>query len=380
MNQKNVLLCIKRNDGISRAEIAKVLSLSKPTTSKLVQELIDEGWVYEEWREEVNSLGGRRPLSLFFNEKSKYIFGIDIGGTNVEVALVSLTGKVIEKTTFSTQQHLGVQLIEKLVDSLYKLMKKQNLSDSKILGIGIGVPGITDFEKGIVIDAPTLGWCNYPLRQVLEEKLSYPIYIDNDVNVSVIGEKWQGAAKNKRNILKVMLGTGIGCGMILENELYRGASYAAGEVGYMVTDQSALNKGYTSMFAGYGFLDNHVGGPAIASQMNKHLSKENEVTARQVFELAREHHPQAEKIVQDMIEHLSFALMNMIAVVNPQCIVIGGGIAKSLPPYLPRIQATIEKYIPIACEILFSEQEDMSVLGAAYLLLTEHDSIFNVNE
>lgn len=169
------------------------------------------------------------------------------------MALVSLTGKVIEKTTFSTQQHLGVQLIEKLVDSLYKLMKKQNLSDSKILGIGIGVPGITDFEKGIVIDAPTLGWCNYPLRQVLEEKLSYPIYIDNDVNVSVIGEKWQGAAKNKRNILKVMLGTGIGCGMILENELYRGASYAAGEVGYMVTDQSALNKGYTSMFAGYGF-------------------------------------------------------------------------------------------------------------------------------
>lgn len=345
-----------------------------------MNELIEEDWVNEERREEKNASGGRRPLALFFNESSKYLFGIDIGGTNVEVALVSLSGEVVEKITFSTQQYLGVQLIEKLVNSIHVLVKKQNLSDRKILGVGIGVPGITDFEKGIVIDAPTLGWRHYPLRQILKEKLSCPIYIDNDVNVSVMGEKWQGAAKNKRNISKVMLGTGIGCGMILEGELYRGASYAAGEVGYMVTDQSAITTGYSSMFEGYGFLDNHVGGPAIASRMNKHLSGESEMSAKQVFERASEQHPQAEKIVQDVIEHLSFALLNIIAIVNPECIVIGGGIAKSLPPYLPMIQATLKKHIPIACEILFSEQEDMSVLGAAYLLLTEHDSIFNVNE
>lgn len=379
-NKKNVLSSIKQNHGISRAEIAQLLSLSKPTTSKIVNELIAEGWIREEWRVEKNALGGRRPLALFFNEKSQYIIGIDIGGTNVELAIVNLYGKVLDKKTFLTQKYVANHLIEKLIDSINQLINKQNLTEKQILGVGIGVPGITDFKKGVILDAPTLGWKNYPLKQVLSERIPFPIYIDNDVNVSVLGERWRGAAKNKRNILKVMLGTGVGCGMILNGELYRGASYAAGEIGYMVTDKTTLEKGYTSVFEGYGFLDNHVGGSAIAKQMTKESGtntiQKKPMTAFQVFNLASKKNAQAEKVVEEMIQHVSIAIMNVIAMVNPECIVIGGGVSKSLRPYLPKIKAMIREYLPIECEILFSQHEDVSVIGAANLLLVEHDSIF----
>lgn len=381
-NKKNVLLCIKENHGISRAEIAEVLSLSKPTTSKIVNELIEEGWVYEEWRAGKNTSGGRKPLSLFFNNTSQYIVGIDIGGTNVEVAIVDLYGKVLSKTVFSTQEHLGKNFIDQLIESIRQLMHEQNLAESKILGIGIGVPGITDFDEGVVIDAPTLEWRNYPLRQVLSERLPFPIYIDNDVNVSVMGEKWHGVAKNKQNVLKVMLGTGVGCGIILKGELYRGTSYAAGEIGYMVTDKTVLEKGYPSVFGGYGFLDNHIGGAAIANQLKKRLGINTfdgeEITAMQVFELASKKNAQAEKVVAEMIQHLSMALMNVIAVINPDCIVTGGGVSKSLDSYLPEIKAILQENLPVECDVLFSHHEDISVIGAASLLLVEHDSIFKI--
>lgn len=327
-----------------------------------------------------------QPFDIAFGKKENQknrlpqsIIGIDIGGTNVELALVDAAGKVLARNTFSTQKYAANHLIDKLIESINQLIDNQNLTENQILGVGIGVPGITDFKKGVIIDAPTLGWKNYPLKQVLSERIPFPIYIDNDVNVSVMGERWQGAAKNKQNILKVMLGTGIGCGIILKGELYRGASYAAGEIGYMVTDKTALGKKYTSQFEGYGFLDNHVGGFALARQMEKALAtnqtEEKPMTAVQVFELARQKNPQAVKVIDEMILHLTIAFMNLIALFNPECMVIGGGISKSLHPYLPKMTALIQEKLPVTCEILISQEEDMAVLGAAYLFLVEHESI-----
>ncbi|MFK4996904.1 ROK family protein [Bacillus sp. N9] len=133
------------------------------------------------------------------------------------------------------------------------LIINSGLEVEQIFGVGVGVPGITSVDDGIVFDAPSLGWKQYPLKQKLEKKLPFPVYIDNDVNVAVLGEKWKGAAKTKENMLLITLGTGVGCGMIINGRLYRGSTFAAGEIGYLVTDKNAAEGEYESIFSGYGF-------------------------------------------------------------------------------------------------------------------------------
>ncbi|MBO1910838.1 ROK family protein, partial [Microvirga sp. 3-52] len=256
------------------------------------------------------------------------------------------------------------------------LITKSGLDNSQILGVGLGVPGITDVEKGLVFDAPSLGWKQYPLVKKLGELLSFPVYVDNDVNVAALGEQWKGAGKDKRNILQITLGTGVGCGMIINGQLYRGSSFAAGEIGYMVTDRHAAEEAYDSIFSGYGFLDSHVGGPSITKRMLKHLGTGDEESddwpAKKIFEMAIAGDENALNIVQDALSHLGFALINVISIVNPECVIIGGGLSKSMHHFLPDIKLTIDKHLPIEASVTITTLEDVAILGAAYLVLKEH--------
>src|SRR5699024_7270913 len=158
------------------------------------------------------------------------------------------------------------------------------------------------------------------LQEEIKKLLPLPIYIDNDVNVAALGEQWKGAGKNKNNILQITLGTGVGCGIIINGQLYRGSSYAAGEIGYMVTDKNVAENSYDSIFKGYGFLDSHVGGPSITNRMLKKLNKDeknaNDWSAKKIFKLADEGNQLAQEVIQDALSHLSYGLINVITIVN----------------------------------------------------------------
>lgn len=382
INKKKVLHYIQNNPGRSRSEVAKNLSISKPTVSKLVDELISEGWFREKESSSSNASGGRRAFQIYFNHNAKYIVGVDIGGTSVEIAVMNLNGDIKEKVVFSTQEHLSKNFVQFIADNITLLIQENDLDASQIIGAGIGVPGITDVEKGIVFDAPSLGWKQFNFLERMDKLLPFPVYVDNDVNVAALGEQWKGAGKDKRNILQITLGTGIGCGMIINGQLYRGSSFAAGEIGYMVTDKHAAEEAYDSIFSGYGFLDSHVGGPSITKRMLEHLGGSDEKSAdwpaKRIFELAIEGDKNALTIVQDALSHLAFALVNVISIVNPECVIIGGGISKSLHHFLPEIILTIDKHLPIETVVSISKLENVSTLGAAYLVLKEHDSILQV--
>ena len=382
INKKKILHYIQKNPGRSRTEIAKALSISKPTISKLVDELINEGWFREKESSSSSSSGGRRAFQIYFKHNAKYIVGVDIGGTTVEMAVMNLKGDFKEKVAFSTQEHLSKDLVQVIADNIKSLITKSGLENSQIIGAGIGVPGITDVEKGIVFDAPSLGWKQYPLVEKLGKLLPFPVYVDNDVNVAALGEQWKGAGKDKRNILQITLGTGVGCGMIINGQLYRGSSFAAGEIGYMVTDKHAAEEAYDSIFSGYGFLDSHVGGPSITKRMLKHLGTGDEESddwpAKRIFELAIAGDKNAMIIIDDALSHIAFALINVISIVNPECVIIGGGISKSMHHFLPEIMSTIDKHLPIETPVTITKLDNVSILGAAYLVLKEHDSILQV--
>jgi len=217
-NIRNVLNCIVEEDAITRADIAKKLNLSKPTVSAIVKELLRDCWIYETGSGDASAGGGRKPVQLAFNAKRSFIIGIDIGGTNVTLGITDLNGSVCAYREFPTQQHLKNNLFEEIKRYVESMKSQLGINDSQILGLGAGVPGITNVEEGIIVEAPALSWKRFSIHEKFQEIFDFPIYIDNDVNSVVLGEHWKGAAKDKSNLIYIAIGTGIGSGIILNGE------------------------------------------------------------------------------------------------------------------------------------------------------------------
>jgi glucokinase len=388
-NKKMVLHCIKNYQPISRAEIAEKLHFSKPTVSLLVDELVRENWVHEKGIGESSSQGGRRPIHLYFNEKAAYVIGVDIGGTKVKTAISDLGGKIICASSFNTRKHLEIGLLKQILKEVQEMIQKNGLDMSLILGMGVGVPGITETKTGVVVEAPSLKWVRYPFLTEAERIFPFPVYVDNDVNIAVLGEQWLGRAKNKENVLFISVGTGIGSGIIIHNQLYRGSSYASGELGYMVTDKNDMKNEFKPIFHRYGYLESVAGGKAIGKkftelvQQNKSHSlnaeaAETELTGEQAFSLAKAGDVTALTVVCDAIEHLAYGIINAATLLNPEVIILDGGVMKSADFILPRIKRIVHQYLPSTVKIFQSQLvENAGVLGAVSLFLREYDSILN---
>ncbi|MGX1195979.1 glucokinase [Metabacillus sp. SLBN-84] len=386
-NKKCILQCIKDQSPISRAEIAVKTNISKPTVSLLVDELISDNWVLERGIGESSSQGGRRPIHLYFNEKAAYIFGTDIGGTNVRMVLSDLSGNVVSSCSFSTQKYLNSGLLKHLSQKAEKMLKKQNLQGAKVLGMGVGVPGITNTSTGVVVEAPSLNWINYSFIEESKRYFSFPVFVDNDVNVACLGEQWLGNARNKRNVLYISVGTGIGCGIVINNQLYRGSASAAGEIGYMVTDKNDIKNDFKPVFTHYGYLESVAGGKSIGNAFAEKVkcmpdhplydaSISSGLTGEDAFNAAKRGDKTALSVIDEASEHLAYGIINAASLLNPEIIILGGGVLKSSDLILPKIEEIISKYLPSTVELKCSYLgEDSGPIGAVSLFLREYDSI-----
>ncbi len=388
-NKKMVLQCIKNYQPISRAEIAEKLHFSKPTVSLMIDELVRENWVYEKGIGESSSQGGRRPIHLYFNEKAAYVIGVDIGGTKVKIAISNLGGKIICASSFNTRKQLENGLLKQIQKEVQEMIQRNQLDKSLILGMGVGVPGITETKTGVVVEAPSLKWVRYPFLTEAERFFSFPVYVDNDVNIAVLGEQWLGRAKNKENVLFISVGTGIGSGIIIHNQLYRGSSYASGELGYMVTDKNDMKNEFKPIFHRYGYLESVAGGKAIGKKFTELVQQdkghplyaeaaETELTGEQAFLLAKAGDLTALTVVGDAIEHLAYGIINAATLLNPEVVILDGGVMKSADFILPRLKKIVHQYLPSSVDIYQSQLgENAGVLGAVSLFLREYDSILS---
>ncbi|PLR94468.1 ROK family transcriptional regulator [Bacillus sp. T33-2] len=388
INKKRVLKCVLENSPISRAEIAVKISVSKPTVSLLVDELISEKWIFEKGIGESSSQGGRRPIQLYFNETAAYLIGTDIGGTKVKTVISDLCGNIVASSSFKTNQYLQSGLLKQISKEIGCMVQKAGIDAGKILGMGAGVPGITDTTCGVVMEAPSLNWIRYPFITEAARHFPYPVYVDNDVNVAALGEQWLGNAKNKENVLFIAVGTGIGSGIIIHNQLYRGSSSAAGEMGYMVTDINDIKNEFKPIFHRYGYLESVAGGKAIGGKLTKLIQQEpdhpyhkqahdSELPGEMAFRLAKHGDKIALKVVDEAIEHLAYGIINAASLLNPEVIILGGGVLKSSELILPKLREVVTQYLPSSVELKISQLgENAGVLGAVSLFLREHESIF----
>jgi glucokinase len=254
---------------------------------------------------------------------AKFIVGIDLGGTNLKIALLDLKYRIKYKEVLNTRKFIKKEnLISAIIDSINKVIDNNNLSRANILGIGLGLPGPIDYERGVVHFFPNIpGWKEVGLKTILERRLRLPVFVDNDAKLMSLAEYKLGAAKGSRNAVCITLGTGVGGGIILNGNLYRGSSNASGEIGHMPINE----KGPRCNCGGRACLETYIGNNRILKEARRMFRRD--ITLEELSYLARKQNRQAQTIWLKIAGRLAVALVGAVNLLNPDCIVIGGGVA-----------------------------------------------------
>ncbi|WP_307473256.1 ROK family glucokinase [Cytobacillus purgationiresistens] len=319
------------------------------------------------------------------NGEEKWVVGIDIGGTAIKLAFIRPQGEMIYKWEIETN-HLnhGEEIPNCIAKEIEKKRLELGLIKGKILAVGAGAPGSVDVVTGIVNEAINLRWSHrYPLQQKLEDACQLPVVIDNDANCAALGEMWQGAGISSRNLVFVTIGTGIGSGIIINGHIVHGAGGAAGEIGHVTVipvGGALCNCGkmgcLETVASATGIVRQATALVSEASASDDGLStlyKQNGVfSARDIFELAKTGDYKANTVVQTSLSHLGIALANVANTLNPETIVIGGGVSRAGDFLLSQLnlifhQHAFQSVKETTVLTLASKGNDAGVLGAAWL-------------
>ncbi|MCL6587250.1 MAG: ROK family glucokinase [Anoxybacillus sp.] len=309
----------------------------------------------------------------------KWLVGVDLGGTTIKMAFVNVYGELIDQWEIPTNLNdQGKYIITDIAKSLDKKLAEHGQTKEKLIGIGMGAPGPVDGDTGIIYEAVNLGWKNYPLKNVLEVETSLPAVVDNDANIAAIGEMWKGAGSGAKNLICVTLGTGVGGGVIADGKIIRGVSGAAGEIGHITsipTGGAPCNCGKT------GCLETIASATGIvrlakeklaAGNMDSSLRNLGTITAKDVLDAAKEHDRLALEVTEDVFFHLGLALANAANVINPEKIVIGGGVSKAGAWLAEQVTRYVKQFaFPRVAEsvevVIATLGNDAGVIGGAWL-------------
>jgi glucokinase len=251
--------------------------------------------------------------------------GIDLGATRMKIGLVDLKGRVYSRREVDTLSRAGrMAIIDSIVNNIDAVIEESGFKKRDIKGVGIGVPGPVDSRRGIVHYFPNIkGWKNVPLKSILERRLGMKVSLDNDVNAMTLAEHVFGAGKNTKDLVCLTLGTGVGGGIIIDGKLYRGGSMLAGEIGHIPINE----KGPRCNCGGIACLERYIGNRYILERAGKIFGKD--ITLERLSLLARKGNKKAKAIWRDVGEKLAVALTGVINLLNPDMIIIGGGVSNA---------------------------------------------------
>jgi len=318
--------------------------------------------------------------------KNRYAVGIDIGGTYIKLALVDINGRISRRSKLSTSNYrTREELIEAVASEVKAIRAEASLPRGALLGAGIGVPGLVDFKRGMVYNLTNLsGWRNTPLKKMLGAKLGLPVMVDNDVNLMALGEYRFGAGKGAKNIICLTLGTGVGGGIIIDGALYRGSTFSAGEIGHMPLKEDGLScncggRGCLECYVGNGYLVEEIKAEiraGVRTMITKLTGKNvSAITPETITQAALKGDKFSIDFWNKVGRRLGITLTGVINLLNPERIIIGGGIADAGQLLFGPIRRTVnERALPIprrAVKIVKAKLgNDAGVIGAASLFFT----------
>ena len=321
-------------DGISRGEISRQLGLTRAAISSIVNDMLREGIISEQ---DNLSPGGRRPITLEIRPDQGYVIGVDMGATHVTFILADFGAKVIQEKHMPLDINLGPQVCLGQVDTYLKeMVKTSGLKMADIKAVGTGVPGPIVAEAGMVSGPPIMpGWDGFPIRDTLQQLWGCPVSLNNDAELGALGEWAYGAGRGERDLVYIKVGIGIGAGLFLDGQIYRGITGSAGEIGHITIEEN----GPLCQCGNKGCLEALAGGRAIAQRAIDAVKKGQKtiliektpvesITPQDVIAAARRGDLVSQKIVVEAGAHLGTAIAGLVNLVNPGMIVLGGGVAQ----------------------------------------------------
>ena len=392
---KNVILNIVRDRSpISRKEISQLSRLSIATTKRLIEELLTDHIIIEVGR--TNNARGRKASLLRLNEEYCCSIGVNIIHDALEIAGISFTGTVLFtkkiRGTHSTREAIQPLLENEIREIVDKI---QDMCSGKLLGIGIGIAGLVDINRGIVLYTPNMtGWESAPLGPYLTERFNTDVITDDSVRCMALSEKRYGAARKLRNFLYIYIGKGVGSGVLLDGRIYRGAHGVAGEFGHITIKQN----GNLCNCGNSGCLEAHVSesriiediGKNIASNVYSSLSdiigKGNSIGLEDILHHARGGDKLANLTINNVSENIGIGIANLVNVFDPGVIILGGEVIDTfgesmMENILRVVRLKAINTIASQTSIIPAEVENFSASrGAATLLIEKHlqNSILNI--
>ncbi len=314
----------------------------------------------------------------------KYYIGVDLGGTNTKIALIDKKFKVLESVSIPTKKYRRPErLLGAIYSAVNQVVKARKAARRQIFGVGVGVAGLVDAKSGVICNLVNIpGWKNLNLKKILRKKLRLPIYCDNDVNVMALAESSIGAGKGSLNVVCLTLGTGVGGGIIINGNLYRGSTSSAGEIGHIPINEG----GPGCNCGGQACLESYVGNHYLVKEVRRRIKagkrtvlkkmankKLSDLTPRMMYKAAKSGDRFARDLWHDAGVKIGIALSGVVNFLDPDKVVIGGGVSQAGAFLFKPIRETVRKrsmelqgrHVRIVKAAL---GKDAGVIGAAVLV------------
>ena len=345
-----LVVAMERPDSFTRAELIEATGLSAPTVGSLVSHLIRSGVVKELGAGP--SRGGRRPAFMEFNSRHGFVAGIDLGPTRTRLSVADLRGEPLAHRLVPTPSGIGSEdLLLRMGAAVRALMREVDAPPERLLAVAAGVPGVVDYERGVVMLAPNLsGWENVAMRDILQRALEAPVVIENDVNLAVLGEHWRGAARGHATCVFLFVGTGIGAGVLIDGALHRGHHFMAGEIAVMCMGPEYVDVNFGSR----GCLETLAGLQSLAARWPRSGRGDPARWMAELFEAAQAGDRAARQAIDETARLIGIAVANVGTVVDPSLIVLGGALFAQAEPLVHEVRKVVARISRAPLEIVVS--------------------------
>jgi len=379
-NRSLVLQTIRAHSPISRIELTELTTLTPTTITSLVDEFIKYGLVKEIGN--IKGGVGRSRTLISINSEAYYVLGIDLARISISAGIVDLAGNLltVKRVSSDLNQHFPVTL-NTLEETIHSLLDETSPQiREKIIAIGIGSPGPLSPSKGVIISPPNFtGWSNIPLKEIMEREFGLPTFIENDAKACALGERWFGCCKNTDNFVYLAVGTGVGAGIIIDGDIYRGEGELAGEIGHTTID---IN-GPRCSCGNYGCLEIYTSVISLIDRIEKEeglksLIRDGHIeTLSSFYRSAREGNIRAVEILNDYCFWVGVGVVNIINTLSPSAVVLGReALINGSDLIIPRVEKVVaERSFFITSQqtriLASSIGQDTGVIGAATIALQE---------
>ncbi|MBN2004344.1 MAG: ROK family protein [Anaerolineae bacterium] len=383
-NTATVLDVLRRYSPLSRAEVAARIGLNRSTVSSIIYDLLQQGLICE--TELQTARMGRPGMLLTLDSHGGGAIGVEIGVDFISVLLCDFLAQVLwrKRVTLSPEetQETVLERAEDLISTALTIAATQHL---RLLGLGVGMPGLIDLNEGKLISAPNLRWHDVPLRLLWTQRFDLPVFVENEANAAALGEYYFGAAKDVTNFLYLSAGVGLGGGIMLNGRLFRGSHGYAGEIGHMTLYPNGLPCGCGKV----GCWETVVGPRALIRRVQQDIQNGANsqvqtlvagdlaaITVATIVEAANAGDATALGALADVAHHLSIGIANLVNIFNPDLVVLGGALSTASRFLLPAIKTAVKENVlgPAQNGLRIAPSAhgaDACVMGAVALVLDE---------